>query len=197
MTANAVGQRLAPPPTVRSVSTPSLTTSPAIGTSAGSRSQGGWSHRTAGGRTPAAPPTFSEGRLGRARISATRRRPSCEAPHEGGPSAGLLGRGEPPDASSSPRSCRAWPPATGATMTLQRREEATTRTTPTCCSSRPGAGDISAPRRLGRRVFIGGDTKLPAFHLLMRLSLRLHLAIWHFLCCALRAARLFSVAASF
>jgi hypothetical protein len=31
----------------------------------------------------------------------------------------------------------------------------------------------------------------------LRLSLRSHLAIWRFLCCALRAARLFSAAACF
>jgi hypothetical protein len=37
----------------------------------------------------------------------------------------------------------------------------------------------------------------PAFHLLMRLSLQSRLAIWCFLCCALRAARLFSVVALF
>jgi hypothetical protein len=35
----------------------------------------------------------------------------------------------------------------------------------------------------------------PTFCLLMRLSLRPCLAIWHFLCCALRAAHLFSAAA--
>jgi hypothetical protein len=37
----------------------------------------------------------------------------------------------------------------------------------------------------------------PAFRHLMRLSLRSRLAIWRFLCCALRAARLFSVVALF
>jgi hypothetical protein len=37
----------------------------------------------------------------------------------------------------------------------------------------------------------------PAFRLLVRLSLRSRLAIWCFLCCALRAARLSSVAAFF
>jgi hypothetical protein len=37
----------------------------------------------------------------------------------------------------------------------------------------------------------------PAFRLLVRLSLRSRLAIWRFLCCALRAARLSSVAAFF
>jgi hypothetical protein len=35
----------------------------------------------------------------------------------------------------------------------------------------------------------------PALRLLMRPSLRSRLVIWHFLCCALRAARLFSVTA--
>jgi hypothetical protein len=35
----------------------------------------------------------------------------------------------------------------------------------------------------------------PAFHLLVRLSLRSCLVIWRFLCCALRAARLLSAAA--
>jgi hypothetical protein len=34
----------------------------------------------------------------------------------------------------------------------------------------------------------------PAFCLLLRFSLRSHLAIWRFLCCALLAARLFSAA---
>jgi hypothetical protein len=37
----------------------------------------------------------------------------------------------------------------------------------------------------------------PAFRLLLRLSLRSRLVIWRFLCCALRAARLFSVTALF
>jgi hypothetical protein len=37
----------------------------------------------------------------------------------------------------------------------------------------------------------------PAFRLLMWLSLRSRLAIWRFLCCALRAAHLFSVATLF
>jgi hypothetical protein len=37
----------------------------------------------------------------------------------------------------------------------------------------------------------------PAFRLLVRLSLRSRLVIWHFLCCALRAARLFSAADCF
>jgi hypothetical protein len=35
----------------------------------------------------------------------------------------------------------------------------------------------------------------PALRLLLRSSLRLRLAIWHFLCCALHAARLFTTAA--
>jgi hypothetical protein len=35
----------------------------------------------------------------------------------------------------------------------------------------------------------------PAFHLLLQSSLRSRLVIWRFLCCALRAARLFSAAA--
>jgi hypothetical protein len=35
------------------------------------------------------------------------------------------------------------------------------------------------------------------FRLLVRLTLRSLLAIWHFLCCALRVARLFSTAALF
>jgi hypothetical protein len=37
----------------------------------------------------------------------------------------------------------------------------------------------------------------PAFRLLMLLSLRSHLAIWRFLCCALRATRLFFTVAYF
>jgi hypothetical protein len=37
----------------------------------------------------------------------------------------------------------------------------------------------------------------PAFRLLLRLPLRSRLVIWHSLCCALRAARLFSVAVCF
>jgi hypothetical protein len=37
----------------------------------------------------------------------------------------------------------------------------------------------------------------PTFRLLMRLSLRSHLAIWCFLCCALHAARRFFAAALF
>jgi hypothetical protein len=131
------GQRLAPPPVARSASTPSLTTVPATGASARSWSRGGQSHRRAGRQTLAAPLTFSEDRFGGARISAARRRPSRWAPREGGPPAGPLGRGEPPDASSGPRSCRARPPAAGATMTSRRREEETTRTTLICCSSQP------------------------------------------------------------
>jgi hypothetical protein len=37
----------------------------------------------------------------------------------------------------------------------------------------------------------------PAFRLLLRSSLRPHLVIWRFLCCALRVVRLFSAAAWF
>jgi hypothetical protein len=37
----------------------------------------------------------------------------------------------------------------------------------------------------------------PAFRLLMRLLFRSRLAIWHFLCCALRAAHRFSASALF
>jgi hypothetical protein len=37
----------------------------------------------------------------------------------------------------------------------------------------------------------------PAFRLLMRLSFRPRLVIWHFLCCALHAARRFSTMALF
>jgi hypothetical protein len=137
MIAYTMGRRLAPPPAVRSASTPSPTSSPTIDASIGSQSRGGRSHRRAGGLTPVAPPTFSEDRLGGVRISAAQRRASCREPHEGGPSASLLGRGKALDVSSSPRSCRARSPATGAKMTLQSREEAMARMTLTCCSSRP------------------------------------------------------------
>jgi hypothetical protein len=137
MTANATGQCLAPPPVARSASTPSPTNSLATDASARNRSRGGRSHRRAGGRMSAAPLTFSKDRLGGARVSAAQRRPSRWAPHEGEPFTGPLGRGEPPDVSSSPRSYRARSPAASTTTTLQHREEATTRMTPTCCSSRP------------------------------------------------------------
>jgi hypothetical protein len=40
-------------------------------------------------------------------------------------------------------------------------------------------------------------SSFPAFRLFMRLSLRSRLAIWHFLCRALRAVHLFSAAACF
>jgi hypothetical protein len=35
------------------------------------------------------------------------------------------------------------------------------RTTLTCCSNPPRAGHAAAPRRLGRRIFVGGDAMLP------------------------------------
>jgi hypothetical protein len=113
------------------------TISPATGASAGSRSRGGPSRHRAGGRTPVAPPTFSEDRLGGAQVSVARKRPSRWAPHGSGPTAGPLERGEPLDVSSSPQSCRARPPPAGATTTHQRCEAATTRMTPACCSSQP------------------------------------------------------------
>jgi hypothetical protein len=75
------------------------------------------------------------GQLGVVWLSATWRHPSCWAPREGGPSAGPLGQGELPVASSSAPSCQAWSSAVAAMMTLQWRMEATTRTTPTCRSS--------------------------------------------------------------
>jgi hypothetical protein len=109
----------------------------ATGASARSRSRGSPSRHRASGRTPVAPPTFSEDRLDGAQVSAAWKRPSRWAPHGSRPTTSPLGRGEPPDVSSSPQSCRAPPPAAGATTTLQHREAATTRTTVTCCSSRP------------------------------------------------------------
>jgi hypothetical protein len=51
-----------------------------------------------------------------------------------------------------------------------------------------GSGDVSSLEEM---------PSSPAFRLLVRLSLRSCLAIWRFLCCALRAARLFFVAACF
>jgi hypothetical protein len=135
MTAGAARRRN-PLPAVRSASTPSLTTAPAIDASVGSPSQGGRSRRKAVGRRPAAPPIFSRGRLGGVRISMTRGCPSRWAPHEGGSSAGPVGQGELLFASSRPQSCRVWPPAAVAMMTLRCRGEAMMRTTPTCRSSR-------------------------------------------------------------
>jgi hypothetical protein len=119
------------------VSTPSPTTSPATGTSAGSRSRDGPSRHRAGGRTPTAPPTFLKDRLGEAQVSAAQKHLSRWAPHRSGPSAGPLGRGEPPNVSLSPLSCHALSPAAGAMTTLQRREAVTMRANPTCCSSQP------------------------------------------------------------
>jgi hypothetical protein len=49
-----------------------------------------------------------------------------------------------------------------------------------------GSGDGSSSEETPRS---------PAFCLLVRLSLLSRLAIWHFLCCALRTARFFSAAA--
>jgi hypothetical protein len=51
-----------------------------------------------------------------------------------------------------------------------------------------GSGDRSSSEETPRS---------PTFHLLMRLSFRSRLAIWRFLCCALRAARRFSAATLF
>jgi hypothetical protein len=73
-----------------------------------------------------------------------------------------------------------------------------TRTTPTCLSSLP-------PCWQRRRSTTAPATDLhqrrrhapPAFHLLMRLSFRSRLAIWHSLCCALCAAHCLSTVALF
>jgi hypothetical protein len=137
MTAGVAGRRQTPPPATRSVSTSSPLTSPATSASAGNPSRDGRSSRKVGGRAPDAPPTASGGQLGGARLSATRRRPSCWAPREGGPCAGPLGQGEMLVTSLSPHSCCARPSAAAVMMTLQWRGEATMRTTPTCHSSLP------------------------------------------------------------
>jgi hypothetical protein len=137
MTAGTAGRRWNPPPASRSASTPSPSTSPATDASVRSPSRGSRNHRRVGERESVAPPTTLGGRLGRARLSATRRRPSRWAPCEGGPSAGPLRWGELLVASSSPHSCRAQPSAVAAIMTLLWRGEATTRTTPTCHSNQP------------------------------------------------------------
>jgi hypothetical protein len=137
MTVSAVRQRSVPPLAPRSVSTPNPTTSPATGTSAGSRSPCGPSRHRADGRTPIAPPTSLGDQSSGAQISAARERPSRWAPYGSGSTADPLGQGEPSDVSLSPQSCCAPPLAAGATTILQRHGAATTRTTPTCCSSRP------------------------------------------------------------
>jgi hypothetical protein len=111
---------------------------------------------------PAAPLTFSWDQLDGAQTSAARKHQSHWAQHGSGPSVGPLGWGEPSDTSSRPLSCRAQSPAAGATMTLQRRGAAMTRMSLTCYSNQPPRWrDITAPRRLGRRVLIGGDAQLP------------------------------------
>jgi hypothetical protein len=74
MTAGAAGQRWTPPPVVRSVLTPSLSTSPATGASAGSPSRGSRNRLRAGELEPTAPPTASEGRPNKAGLFATRGR---------------------------------------------------------------------------------------------------------------------------
>jgi hypothetical protein len=109
----------------------------------------------------AAPLTFLGGRLGGVRFSVTQRRPSRWAPHEDGSSAGPLGQGELLGASSSPQTCCTRSPAAGAMTILRCRGEVTTRTTPTIAPIDRHAGGVAAPRRLRRRVFIGGDAKLP------------------------------------
>jgi hypothetical protein len=130
-------QHSAPLPVARSASTPSLTTSPATGASAGSRSRAGRSHHRVGGLSPAAPLTFSGDRLAGVQISAAQKRPSRWASHGSGPTAGPLGRGEPLDVRSSSQSYRALPLTASTMTTLQCRGVAMTRMTPTCCSSRP------------------------------------------------------------
>jgi hypothetical protein len=137
MTASAAGRHLAPPLAARLASSPSPTIFPATGASAGSQSRGGPSRRRVGGRTPVAPPTFSGDRLDEAQISATRERPFCWALHRSGPTASPLGRGKPPNVSSSPQSYRAPPPAAGVMMPLRCCGVVMMRMTPTCCSSRP------------------------------------------------------------
>jgi hypothetical protein len=61
----------------------------------------------------------SEGQLGGARLSATRRRPSGWAPRECEPFAGPLEQDELLIASLSPHSCRMWPSAAAVMTTLR------------------------------------------------------------------------------
>jgi hypothetical protein len=137
MTEDAAGRRQNPPPAARSALTPSLSTSPATGASAGSLSWGGQSHRRVGRLEPAAPPTASEGQPDEASLSVTRGRPSHWAPHGGVPPAGPLGRGELLITSSSPHSSYMWLSVAAATTILLWRGEATTRMTLTCRSNPP------------------------------------------------------------
>jgi hypothetical protein len=135
MTGGVAGRCRNPPFAVRSVSTSSLSTSAATDASAKSPSWGGRSHHRGGGMESPAPPTVSAGRLGGAGLSALKRRSDHRAPCRGGPPADPLGRDEPPDASSIPRSSRAWRAPATATMSPQPCGEATAWTTLTCRSS--------------------------------------------------------------
>jgi hypothetical protein len=137
MTERAAGQRRNLPPAARSASTPSLSTSPVIGASAGSPSRGGRSRRRDGVLELDAPPTASEGRPDEAGLSAPRGHPSRWPPRGGGPPTGPLGWGELRIASSTLHSSRTWLSMAAATMILWWRGEAVTRTTPTCRSNPP------------------------------------------------------------
>jgi hypothetical protein len=174
-----------------------VSTLPATGASVGNPSRGGQSHRKAGGRSPDAPPTASGGQLGGARLSTTRRRPSCWVPREGEPSAGPLGQGVLLVTRSSPQGAHAavcdcrddnTSVARGGDdeddpdMSLQ--STAALPTSPLHDGSSDGSSSEETPRS-------------PAFYLLMRLLFRSHLAIWCSLCYALRAERRLSAAALF
>jgi hypothetical protein len=161
MTVGVAEQRQNPPPAAHLAPTPSLSTSPATGASAGSPSRGGRSRQRVGGQEPVAPPTASEGLPGEAGLSTTRRRPSRWAPREGGPSAGPLGRGELLVTSSNPHSCRARPSAVAAMMTLRWRGRRRRGRPRHVAPIHRHAGYVAAPRRLRRRIFIGGDATLP------------------------------------
>jgi hypothetical protein len=94
MTGDATGRRQNSPPAARSVSTPSLSTSPTTDASTRSPRRGGRSHQRGGGMESAAPPTASAG------LSALQGRSARRAPCEDESPADPLGQSEPSIASS-------------------------------------------------------------------------------------------------
>jgi hypothetical protein len=94
------------------------------------------------------PPTASVGRPGRVGLSALQMLSDHWAPCEDKPPADPLGRDEPLDASSSPRSSRERRALATATMSPQLCGEATAWTTRNVTPIHHRAGHIATPRRL-------------------------------------------------
>jgi hypothetical protein len=180
---------------VRSTSTPSLSTSPAIDASLRSQSRGGRNHRRVGGWESGAPPTASGGGGG----SAWQGVALCdsEAPFRlgvtrGGPSTGPHRQGELLAVSLSPHSCRARDEDTSVTRGGDDEDDPDISLQSTAALGASPLHDSSCDRSSSEET-----PRSPAFRLLMRLSFRSLLAIWHSLYCALRAARRLSAVALF